>query len=77
LDVRTFDDMQRAGAALAGQVLFRPGGLFVSFMPNGKEAHRAVSAWGEAHPQFIDDVFLDYSLTPGRKPDAAPEGMHR
>jgi 2-polyprenyl-3-methyl-5-hydroxy-6-metoxy-1,4-benzoquinol methylase len=47
--------------------LLKPGGLFVSFTPNGSAAHRAASAdwsraWGEAHPQFIDDIFLDRSF---------------
>ena len=51
--------------------LLKPGGLFVSFTPNGSRGHRAKSAnwsklWGEVHPNFIDDVFLDLSfrLTP-------------
>jgi hypothetical protein len=43
------------------------GGLFVSFTPNGSKAHRAASpdcskAWGEAHPLFIDDIFLDHGF---------------
>jgi len=47
--------------------LLKPGGLFISFTPNGSEAHRAASpdwskAWGEVHPQFIDDMFLDQSF---------------
>lgn len=47
--------------------LLKPSGLFVSFTPNGSEAHRAASpdwsrAWGEVHPQFIDDIFLDHSF---------------
>jgi SAM-dependent methyltransferase len=91
LSVRTFDDMERAAADLAGQVdcffsahvlehvpapsksfryamrLLKPSGFFVSFTPNGSEAHRAASrdwskVWGQAHPQFIDDVFLDHSF---------------
>lgn len=47
--------------------LLRHGGLFVSFTPNGSEAHRVASpnwskVWGERHPQFIDDIFLDRSF---------------
>ena len=47
--------------------LLKPRGFFVSFTPNGSEAHRAASrdwskVWGQAHPQFIDDVFLDHSF---------------
>ncbi|TCT08069.1 class I SAM-dependent methyltransferase [Aquabacter spiritensis] len=46
------------------QVLLREGGLFVSFTPNGSEASRRHNttwskAWGEVHPHFIDDIFLD------------------
>lgn len=52
--------------ALASQLL-ADGGLFVSFTPNGSSRHRAVSRnwrklWGEAHPNFIDDKFLDFSF---------------
>lgn len=44
--------------------LLKPGGLFVSFTPNGSAPHRAVSPdwhrlWGEVHPNFIDIEFLD------------------
>ncbi len=47
--------------------LLKPSGLFVSFTPNGSEAHRAASpdwsrAWGGVHPQFIDEKFLDHSF---------------
>ncbi|MBI1202921.1 MAG: methyltransferase domain-containing protein [Rhodopseudomonas sp.] len=47
--------------------LLKPGGLFVSFTPNGSAGHRAASSdwsklWGEVHPNFIDDVFLDYNF---------------
>lgn len=47
--------------------LLKPGGLFVSFTPNGCQEHRKVSAvwsrlWGEVHPNFIDEVFLDRSF---------------
>jgi 2-polyprenyl-3-methyl-5-hydroxy-6-metoxy-1,4-benzoquinol methylase len=50
----------------AGQLLAE-GGLFVSFTPNGSSDHRAASRhwsrlWGEVHPNFIDDVFLDRSF---------------
>jgi SAM-dependent methyltransferase len=45
-------------------ILLRSGGLFVSFTPNGSEAaSHAVphwnKLWGEVHPNFIDDRFLD------------------
>jgi SAM-dependent methyltransferase len=47
--------------------LLNRNGLFVSFTPNGSESFRTVSPawsqlWGEVHPNFIDDVFLDYSF---------------
>jgi SAM-dependent methyltransferase len=47
--------------------LLKPNGLFVSFTPNGSDANRAVEPnwskhWGEVHPNFIDDVFLDSSF---------------
>ena len=47
--------------------LLKRGGLFVSFTPNGSESHRAAShgwrkLWGEVHPNFIDDKFLDSSF---------------
>jgi 2-polyprenyl-3-methyl-5-hydroxy-6-metoxy-1,4-benzoquinol methylase len=47
--------------------LLRPGGLFVSFTPNGSAEHRAASRdwhslWGQVHPNFIDDDFLDHSF---------------
>jgi hypothetical protein len=47
--------------------LLKPNGLFVSFTPNGSDANRAVEPnwskhWGEAHPNFIDDIFLDTSF---------------
>ena len=46
------------------RALLRPSGLFVSFTPNGCEKARAFSPewnkwWGEVHPNFIDDRFLD------------------
>ena len=48
--------------------LLKPGGLFVSFTPNGSQQHRDVSElwsrlWGAVHPNFIDDVFLDRSFS--------------
>jgi SAM-dependent methyltransferase len=47
--------------------LLRRGGLFVSFTPNGSEGNRAAEPnwskhWGEVHPNFIDDIFLDNSF---------------
>lgn len=47
--------------------LLADGGIFVSFTPNGSKSHRALSRdwsrlWGEAHPNFIDDKFLDFSF---------------
>jgi 2-polyprenyl-3-methyl-5-hydroxy-6-metoxy-1,4-benzoquinol methylase len=45
--------------------LLAANGLFVSFTPNGSAAFRQREpvawslAWGEVHPNFIDDVFLD------------------
>src|SRR5262245_9195007 len=47
--------------------LLAPGALFVSFTPNGSAACRAnhqnwSSLWGEVHPNFIDDIFLDSSF---------------
>jgi 2-polyprenyl-3-methyl-5-hydroxy-6-metoxy-1,4-benzoquinol methylase len=49
------------------KMLLRPGGLFISFTPNGGERFRASSPdwsklWGEVHPNFIDEVFLDHSF---------------
>lgn len=53
--------------ALAARLL-KPGGLFISFTPNGCAQHRAVSVawsklWGSVHPNFIDDEFLDRSFS--------------
>jgi 2-polyprenyl-3-methyl-5-hydroxy-6-metoxy-1,4-benzoquinol methylase len=47
--------------------LLRPGGVFVSFTPNGSEAHRRRNPqwnklWGEVHPNLIDDRFLRRSF---------------
>jgi SAM-dependent methyltransferase len=47
--------------------LLRSGGLFVSFTPNGSEAARLSHPqwdrlWGEVHPNFIDDCFLDHAF---------------
>jgi SAM-dependent methyltransferase len=44
--------------------LLKGGGIFVSFTPNGSEAAKIASPdwnkwWGEVHPNFIDDYFLD------------------
>jgi 2-polyprenyl-3-methyl-5-hydroxy-6-metoxy-1,4-benzoquinol methylase len=48
-------------------VLLRRGGLFVSFTPNGSEAARSSHPqwskwWGEVHPNFIDDRFLNHAF---------------
>jgi 2-polyprenyl-3-methyl-5-hydroxy-6-metoxy-1,4-benzoquinol methylase len=47
--------------------LLRPGGVFVSFTPDGSEAHRRRNRqwnklWGEVHPNLIDDRFLRRSF---------------
>jgi 2-polyprenyl-3-methyl-5-hydroxy-6-metoxy-1,4-benzoquinol methylase len=47
--------------------LLRLGGVFVSFTPNGSEAHRRRNRrwnklWGEVHPNLIDDRFLRRSF---------------
>jgi SAM-dependent methyltransferase len=47
--------------------LLKPKGLVVCFTPNGSEANRAITPnwskhWGEVHPNFIDDIFLDNSF---------------
>ena len=47
--------------------LLRPGGLFISFTPNGSEAHRRRNQqwnklWGQVHPNLIDDRFLTRSF---------------
>jgi 2-polyprenyl-3-methyl-5-hydroxy-6-metoxy-1,4-benzoquinol methylase len=47
--------------------LLRPGGVFVSFTPNGAEAHRHrnrrwTKLWGEVHPNLVDDRFLRRSF---------------
>lgn len=47
--------------------LLKQGGLFVAFVPNGSEAFKRASPdwshlWGEVHPNFIDDIFLDHSF---------------
>jgi cyclopropane fatty-acyl-phospholipid synthase-like methyltransferase len=45
--------------------LLAPNGLLVSFTPNGCEGFRKIDPhawsklWGEVHPNFIDDEFLD------------------
>jgi 2-polyprenyl-3-methyl-5-hydroxy-6-metoxy-1,4-benzoquinol methylase len=47
--------------------LLAPSGVFVSFTPNGSSACRSALSswrklWGEVHPNFIDDTFLNYSF---------------
>jgi SAM-dependent methyltransferase len=54
--------------------LLKPNGIFVSFTPNGSKEHRIASPqwsklWGQVHPNFIDDVFLDKSF------NKSPRGM--
>jgi len=52
--------------------LLKPNGLFVAFTPNGGDAHKTIAphdwslAWGEVHPQLIDDLFLDSSFKGSR-----------
>ncbi|MCB1276973.1 methyltransferase domain-containing protein [Prosthecobacter sp.] len=49
---------------LLGERVLRPGGLFVSFTPNGSTDFRRRNplgwhrSWGGVHPQLIDDEFL-------------------
>ncbi len=52
--------------------LLRPGGVFISLTPNGSTAARVVQKdwdkwWGEVHPNFIDDVYLNKSLARWRR----------
>jgi hypothetical protein len=47
--------------------LLKRGGVLISFTPNGSDSHRTASPdwsklWGEVHPNFVDDVFLDTSF---------------
>lgn len=52
--------------------LLKVGGVFVSFTPNGSQRYRVAAPddwnklWGDVHPNFIDDVFLDrnFKLSP-------------
>ncbi len=51
----------------AAERVLKPGGLFVGFCPNGSAAHRAAASdwhrrWGEVHPNYLDDVFLNRLL---------------
>lgn len=48
--------------------LLKTNGLFVSFTPNGSNDCRSAfpdwsKLWGEVHPNFIDDMFLDRSFS--------------
>lgn len=47
--------------------MLKRNGLFISFTPNGSRNHRSASPnwsklWGEVHPNFIDEGFLDRSF---------------
>ena len=47
--------------------LLRSGGLFVCFAPNGSDTFRSAQngwsrLWGEVHPNFVDDTFLNFSF---------------
>jgi SAM-dependent methyltransferase len=49
------------------QHVLKPNGLFVAFFPNGSAGFRASSPnwslfWGQAHPNFLDDVYLNHAL---------------
>lgn len=51
----------------AARMLVRPGGLFVSFFPNGSAANRAShpnwsGLWGKVHPNFLDDAYLNHAV---------------
>lgn len=69
--------------ALAFELL-KPGGVFVSFTPNGSEACREADPswsrlWGEVHPNFIDDTFFKTHFARSRgiltsSPLRQPEG---
>jgi SAM-dependent methyltransferase len=48
--------------------LLKTNGLFISFCPNGCKEHKANSPkwsklWGEVHPNFIDEIFLEKSFS--------------
>lgn len=48
--------------------LLKPGGFFVAITPNGSMACRLANKdwstwWGEVHPNFIDDEFLDSNFS--------------
>lgn len=51
-----------------GLRLVKPGGLFVSFFPNGCESYRKkdysawMKMWGEVHPNFLDDLYINSLL---------------
>jgi SAM-dependent methyltransferase len=49
------------------QRVLKAGGLFVAFFPNGSAGFRAASPnwslfWGQVHPNFLDDVYLNHAL---------------
>jgi len=56
--------------------LLKRGGIFVSFTPNGSAAHRARSKdwsllWGEVHPNFIDECFMDEQFRSSPRTDTS------
>lgn len=49
------------------RALLKPGGLFVACIPNGSARRRArdrewVKHWGQVHPNFLDEVYLDHEF---------------
>jgi len=62
------EHVPQPGEAIAiAERLLRPGGLFISLTPNGSAAAQRAQPnwekwWGEVHPNFIDDVYLNTAL---------------